>query len=44
MVTEVKGRKSVTFIHASTRLGVVEAEFYVDYYQKIFVKARRPKF
>ena len=44
LVTEVKGRNSVTFIHASTMLGVVEAEFFVDYYQKLFVKARRPKF
>jgi cell wall-associated NlpC family hydrolase len=44
LVTEVKGKKSVTFIHASTKLGVVESEFYVDWYQKLFVKARRPKF
>jgi len=44
LVTEVKGKKSVTFIHASTKLGVVETEFFVDYYQKLFVKARRPKF
>ena len=44
LVTEVGGRNSVTFIHASTKLGVVETEFFVDYYQKLFVKARRPKF
>lgn len=44
LVTEVKGKNSVTFIHASTKLGVVETEFFVDYYQKLFVKARRPKF
>lgn len=44
LVTEVNGRNSVTFIHASTKLGVVETEFYVDYYQKLYVKARRPKF
>jgi probable lipoprotein NlpC len=44
MVTEVKGQGSVKFIHASTQLGVVESEFFVDYYQKLFVKARRPKF
>ena len=44
LVTEVKGRSSVTFIHASTKLGVIETEFFVDYYQKLFVKARRPKF
>jgi len=44
LVTEVDGAGSVTFIHASTKLGVVETEFFVDYYQKLFVKARRPKF
>jgi len=44
LVTEVKGNNSVTFIHASTKLGVVETEFFVDYYRKLFVKARRPKF
>ena len=44
LVTEVKGSNSVTFIHASTKLGVVETEFFVEYYQKLFVKARRPKF
>ena len=44
LVTEIRGRRSVRFIHASTRLGVVESELYTDYYQSIFVKARRPKF
>ena len=44
MVTEVRSPESVKFIHSSTKLGVVEADFYVDYYQDIFVKARRPKF
>jgi cell wall-associated NlpC family hydrolase len=44
LVTEVYGNNSVKFIHASTQLGVVESEFFVDYYQKLFVKARRPKF
>lgn len=44
LVTDVKGNNSVTFIHASTKLGVVETEFFVDYYRKLFVKARRPKF
>jgi len=44
LVTEVDGLNSVKFIHASTQLGVVESEFFVDYYQKLFVKARRPKF
>lgn len=44
LVTEAEGMNSVKFIHASTQLGVVESEFFVDYYQKLFVKARRPKF
>lgn len=44
LVTEVRGSRSVRFIHASTRLGVVESELYTDYYQNIFVRARRPKF
>lgn len=44
MVTEVHGSNSVKFIHASTQLGIVESEFFVDYYQKLFVKARRPRF
>jgi cell wall-associated NlpC family hydrolase len=44
LVTVAKGKKSLKFIHASTKLGVVETEFYVDWYQKVFVKARRPKF
>jgi len=44
LVTVTKGKNSVKFIHASTKLGVVETEFYVDWYQKVFVKARRPKF
>lgn len=42
LVTEVKGRKEVKFIHASSSLGVIENNLYSDYYQKIFVKARRP--
>jgi cell wall-associated NlpC family hydrolase len=42
LVTEVKGKKEVKFIHASTKLGVVENNIYSDYYRGIFVKARRP--
>lgn len=41
LVTDVRGRDDVRFIHASTKLGVVEANLMADYYQKIFVKARR---
>jgi len=42
MVTEVKGKHDVRFIHASTKLGVVENNIYSDYYRRIFIKARRP--
>lgn len=42
LVTEVKGKHDVKFIHASTKLGVVENNIYSDYYRRIFVKARRP--
>lgn len=42
LVTEVRGRKDVRFIHASTSLGVVENNLHSDYYRKIFIKAQRP--
>jgi cell wall-associated NlpC family hydrolase len=42
LVTEVNGRNEVKFIHSSTSRGVIEDNFYSDYYQKIFVKAVRP--
>ncbi len=41
LVTTVKDRHNVQFIHASTKLGVVENNIYSDYYRRIFVKARR---
>jgi probable lipoprotein NlpC len=41
IVTEVKGRDNVKFIHASTTLGVVETNLYSEYYQKRFRIARR---
>ncbi len=41
MVTEVLSKHNVQFIHASTKLGVVENNIYGDYYRRIFVKARR---
>ncbi len=44
MVTEVRSKEYVRFIHASTSLGVVETNIFSDYYRKIFVKARRPKY
>ena len=42
LVTEVNGKNEVRFIHSSTSRGVIEDNFYADYYQKIFVKAVRP--
>ncbi|MGC4021319.1 MAG: C40 family peptidase [Cyclobacteriaceae bacterium] len=36
MVTEVKGKENVKFIHASTSLGVVETNLYAEYYLKRF--------
>jgi cell wall-associated NlpC family hydrolase len=41
LVTDVHGKHNVQFIHASTKLGVVENNIYTDYYRHIFVKARR---
>lgn len=42
MVTEVRSKKEVMFIHASSSLGVIEANLHADYYRKIFIKAQRP--
>ncbi|MEX1241564.1 MAG: C40 family peptidase [Cyclobacteriaceae bacterium] len=41
MVTEIKGKDEIKFIHASSSLGVVETNIYADYYQKRFRAARR---
>src|SRR5258706_7235039 len=41
IVTEVKSKDNVKFIHASTSLGVVETNLYSDYYIKSFRIARR---
>ncbi|MDQ2657091.1 MAG: C40 family peptidase [Bacteroidota bacterium] len=41
LVTEVKAKDVVKFIHASSSLGVVETNIYADYYQKRFRGARR---
>jgi probable lipoprotein NlpC len=41
LVTEVRGKNDVRFIHASSSVGVVEANIYTDYYKKKFRKARR---
>jgi cell wall-associated NlpC family hydrolase len=42
LVTVVKGKEAITFIHSSTSRGVVEDNLFGEYYQKIFVKAIRP--
>jgi len=41
IVTEVKGKDNVKFIHASTSLGVMETNLYSDYFIKRFRGARR---
>ncbi len=41
LVTEVRGRNDVRFIHASSSLGVIETNIHTDYYTKKFRKARR---
>lgn len=41
IVTAIRGRNEVRFIHASTSLGVTESNLYSDYYRKRFRRARR---
>ncbi len=41
LVTDVRGKKDVKFIHSSSSLGVVEVNLYSDYYQKHYRLARR---
>ena len=41
LVTDVRGKKDVKFIHSSSSLGVVETNLYAEYYQKRFRVARR---
>ncbi len=41
LVTEVRGKNDVRFIHASSSLGVIEANIRTGYYTKKFRKARR---
>ena len=42
LVTEVRGKEEVLFIHSSSSKGVVESNLLSAYYRNIFVKARRP--
>lgn len=41
IVTAVRGKKDVRFIHASTKLGVTESNLYSTYYIQRFKRARR---
>ena len=41
LISTVKGPRDVKFIHSSTKLGVVESDLYVSYYESILIKARR---
>ncbi len=41
LVTDVKKKDNVKFIHASSSLGVVETNLYAEYYLKRFRTARR---
>jgi cell wall-associated NlpC family hydrolase len=43
MITDIKSRDEIYFIHASTSLGVKEDNLYSAHYQKIFIKATRPR-
>lgn len=42
LVTEIKGRREVMFIHSSSSRGVIENNIFSDYYHSVFIKARRP--
>jgi len=41
LVTDIKAKDNIKFIHASTSLGVVETNLYSDYYIRRFRTARR---
>lgn len=41
IVTDVRSKTEVRFIHASTKLGVVEADLFADYYKPLILKAVR---
>jgi probable lipoprotein NlpC len=41
LVTEVKGKDHIKFIHASSSVGVTESNLASDYYKKRFRQARR---
>lgn len=41
VVSKVSGPRDVKFIHSSTKLGVVESDLYVSYYENILIRAKR---
>jgi probable lipoprotein NlpC len=41
LVTDVKSKDDIKFIHSSSKLGVVETNLFAEYYQKRFRGARR---
>ena len=41
LITDVRAKGNVKFIHASSSLGVVETNLFADYYQQRFRVARR---
>src|SRR5690606_175830 len=41
LITDVRSKDNVKFIHASSSLGVVETNLFAEYYQKRFRVARR---
>lgn len=41
IITAIKGKSDVRFIHASTKLGVTESNLYSPYYLQKFRRARR---
>jgi cell wall-associated NlpC family hydrolase len=41
MITDVKSKDNIKFIHSSSSLGVVETNLLAEYYQKRYCGARR---
>ncbi len=41
LVTDVRGKEKVIFIHSSSSRGVIETNMYSTYYKKRFIMARR---
>ena len=41
IITSVRGKKDVRFIHSSSSLGVIESNLYSPYYIQRFLRARR---